>query len=403
MRILKFGGSLLRTGNDFNYLMKIVDSNESPFILVISAFSDTTRKLRKAAALAEDSNESEALALIHQIIAKCKSFLQQYAINKESYESAIGAVDGIEMLLERLIRGVAITRDLSGRTLDLILCQGEMLALCVTDFILRTQYDSFSTIDSSKLIITDSNFGAAEPIIEETCRNISKVVKDEAVNAKFVLTQGFTANNGKGEATTMGMESSNLTAMLFAQALDASELVFYTDVQGICSADPNFVAEAKLIPHLSIAQANLAARLGLKLIHPRLFDYFKDSDLKVYYKSAYNDNGEYTVITKKTQDYEGFLITSENISSNYNQNKNKGRVIDSNSLILNELTSVISVVFLVPCQVAKVLSFISGKLNVIKKIEVNTSDSGSNYIVKLEVSDESTIEFVRNLHNLLSN
>ena len=103
-----------------------------------------------------------------------------------------------------------------------------------------------------------------------------------------------------GDITTMGIESSNLTAAILAKMTGAKRLTLWTDVRGIRSADPKIVGKTKLIKKMSYSEAYTAGALGLKLIYPGMIDYAKENNIELIFRSAFDGHKEFTTISKKS-------------------------------------------------------------------------------------------------------
>ena len=119
-------------------------------------------------------------------------------------------------------------------------------------------------VDARTLIVTDSAHGHASPLLEPTRNRVQHALG--TAPAGIVVTQGFVASSERGDTTTMGRESSNLSAALLAASLDASGVSIWTDVEGVRSADPSMCTNSFSIEHLHYDQARIAAAYGLKLL-----------------------------------------------------------------------------------------------------------------------------------------
>ena len=134
------------------------------------------------------------------------------------------------------------------------MAQGELLSVKLVASLLEKQQISVNPVDSRPLIITDENFGNAQPILAVSKENVIAYFKKN--NKDIQIVSGFIASNKKGETTTLGRHGSNYTAALIANYLDAEELQNYTHVSGIYTANPDMVADAKKIEQLSFSEAN---------------------------------------------------------------------------------------------------------------------------------------------------
>jgi aspartate kinase len=131
--------------------------------------------------------------------------------------------------------------------------------------ILLTDVVSVECREARELIKTDSQFGMAVPNEDEIKTACHQLVQEN----NLIITQGFIGSDEMNRTTTLGREGSDYSASLLAAAVGASEVQIWTDVDGVYSADPNLVKEAKPIPFLSYWQAAKLAENGAKVLFPK--------------------------------------------------------------------------------------------------------------------------------------
>ncbi len=312
MKVIKFGGAVLKDAFGFSKMADILQNyNEQKILVVISALDKTTAELQKSAKTAQSGNENLALNLISQIIKKHKVFSKELVKSKQNFDSIQIDLLSIENRLINYIRGICLTRELSPRILDVVLSYGELLALKIIEAFLMECGFVFSTVDSSQIIVTDSSFGSANHLQNETMKNIEEHVLPVFSKSNLALTQGFVARNIKGDITTMGIESSNLTAAIYSAYLKADELIIWTDVEGIRSADPKIVQDSKSIPFLNFREALSLSNDGLKLIYPSMIKIAEENNFDIVFRSAFNPDGEFTIISNKNDSAGHLVITGK--------------------------------------------------------------------------------------------
>ncbi len=301
MDVIKVGGAVLRDLGGFDKFAKILGNHKSDnLIIVVSAFSLSTRELSSMAHLAAIGDKEKAIASTEKFIMKHIRLSENIIKSHDILIQLKIQLDTISLKLYSIIEGVTITKELSARILDLILSFGELFALTIIDALLTDRNYRHKTIDSTSLIISDNTFGNAKPIETETQDRINKLLIPEINQNKLILTQGFVAATVNGDITTMGIESSNLTAAILAKMTGAKRLTLWTDVRGIRSADPKIVDKTKLIKSMSYSEAYTAGALGLKLIYPGMIDYAKENNIELIFRSAFDGHKEFTTISKKS-------------------------------------------------------------------------------------------------------
>jgi aspartate kinase len=299
MDLIKIGGSVLKNKQGFFSMVDILNNHSKrPLCIVISAFSKATTELKKAARTAETGNEKVALKIIDKIILEHSEFASDILNNKSNLKRLANVLQKTSKKLSDYMKGLSITQELTLRTLDAVLSFGEYLALNIVNHFLKEQGFKIYCVDSTSIIVSDDNYGKAKPILKETSKKVKEKIINKINNNTILLTQGFVAKSRNGEYTTMGMESSNLTAVLLADILNVKTITLWTDVLGIRSADPKIITNTIPIKRLNSMQAYILGFNGLKLIYPEMIEYTVRKNISLIYKSAFKPDSESTYIDK---------------------------------------------------------------------------------------------------------
>lgn len=288
IKILKFGGKSLANGAGLDNVLSIIakKANEKEhFAVVLSARGNATDQLEamlKNAARGEDFNDD----------------LKEFS---EYQKKAFPKIDLSQELqtIERLLRGVSLTGDYSLKTKDELLAFGELISAKVVTAILLGRGIKAKFIDSRDLIKTDDNFGNAEvdeAISKERVIRSFRGLEDGVVG----ITTGFIASSKEGETTTLGRNGSNYSAALLANYLDAQVLSNYTHVDGIFTANPDLVPDAKLIDSISYAEANELANFGANILHAKTIIPLIEKNIPLRIKNTFNAENKGTLIGPKT-------------------------------------------------------------------------------------------------------
>ncbi len=329
LKIFKVGGAALGNIDGWNNFVSLINSIGEPSVVVISALNLTTRELKNAAKYAEIKEIEKANSILNKIF----DFHNEFAYSVLQSNSLILFQNNIVSVKDKLIRlfqGVYLTGFLSNKTLDSILSFGEILALELIKALFNNNH-TIETIDSGEIIITNSNFGEAVPIIEQCDMKINTKIKPLLESNKIIITQGFSGKTIDGFVSTMGIESSNLTATLLADLLNANELHIRTNVTGIFNADPKQYSNTKIISQLSYNDAKKAAMNGLKLIYADMINIAEQKNIKIFYESGVKNENFRTIIDNQQNTQSPMIIVQNNISNlkiNFNSYSERRSVID---------------------------------------------------------------------------
>lgn len=312
INVIKVGGAVLKSQKGFESLLNILSSHtQRPLLIVISAFSKATRDLERAARTAEAGNEKEACKILDSIIKEHSDYASVILKDKITLESLDMLFNSSKQRLYDLVRGLSITGELTARTLDAMLSFGEFFALHTVNHYLQEQGFDILCVDSTSIIVSDDNYGNAKPLLKETTKQVKEKLLSRIKDDTIVLTQGFVAKNRAGEVTTMGIESSNLTAVLYAEILNAENIIFWTDVPGIRSADPKIVKNTLSVQSMSYSDAYTSASNGLKLIYPQMLEYVASKKINLCYKSAFQPDSDETWIMTETDKSKVPIVISQ--------------------------------------------------------------------------------------------
>jgi aspartokinase/homoserine dehydrogenase 1 len=290
MKVLKFGGSSVGSPERIKGVKRIIDSQESPCIIIVSAFQGVTDELKIIGELASLRNE-EYLTRLDKIIQKHQQFTKQL-IDCENINRVTAKTGEIKSILSETLKGVFLLRELSSHSLDIILGSGELLS----SLIISSYIKNSLLVDSRELIKTDSVFGHAGVNFKTSEKLIRKRLSELRVNS---ILPGFIASTENGETTTLGRGGSDYTAAIIAAAIDAEVLEIWTDVDGFMTADPKKVEKAYAIENLTYSEAIELSHFGAKVIYtPTLRPVYK-KNIPVLVKNSFNPSAKGTVISHK--------------------------------------------------------------------------------------------------------
>lgn len=311
MKVLKFGGKSLANGEGLQKVVAIIAdkiSQNEAITVVVSARGNATNELEHLLQIAAQNGNYKTLFedFKNYQIAGYQNIISE----NNPYKIAIQEEFDI---LEKLFEGVSLIGDFSPKIKDQILSKGELLAAKLLTAILLHQGINAQLADARQFIKTDSNFGDAQPLENLSKKNVIQFFKDNA--EKINIVTGFIGSNSNNDATTLGRNGSNYTASLIANFLDASELQNYTHVDGIYTANPELVLDAKKIDHLSFNEANELANFGATILHAKTIIPLLEKNIPLRILNTFNYENKGTLITSKTEK-EGIKTLSviENVS-----------------------------------------------------------------------------------------
>lgn len=284
MNILKFGGKSLAYQGAFQNVIEIIKKNaqNNKLTVVVSAIDNTTDKLEEILELTKQS-------------ANYKSKLESFK-NEPQHQNINLTKEFSE--LEKIFEGVHLLGDYSLKIKDHVLAQGEIISGKIVSNELNKQDQKSVFIDSRDLFVTDENFGNAQ-IIETLSREKTQAFFKQIPLETVAIVTGFIAATKKNETTTLGRNGSNYSAALLANYLDAEELQNFTHVDGIFTANPDWVKNAQKIEELNYNEANELANFGASILHAKTIVPLLEKKIPLRIKNTFKPNENGTLISSK--------------------------------------------------------------------------------------------------------
>jgi aspartokinase/homoserine dehydrogenase 1 len=142
-------------------------------------------------------------------------------------------------------------------------------------------------VASSDFVLTCDNFRDAKPQLEQTKQRGRDILLPLLQDGIVPVVTGFIGATPDGRITTLGRNSSDFSGAIIAQVVDADELVIWTDVDGIYTANPNESVEAKLLHDMSYDEAHALAASGAKVLHPRVLPLAEETEMTVWVRNTF--------------------------------------------------------------------------------------------------------------------
>lgn len=304
MRVLKFGGTSVANADNIKKVINILQQySQQKTVVVISALGGVTDLLIKTGTLAANKDESYKEVLKELEKRHLDTVKALLPVTQQS--SCLSKVKQQFNDLEELCEGVYRLNELSPRTRDRIISFGELLSSqIVADYYAATSQQC-EWLDARKYIRTNSNFGFAAVDFDVT--NTLVADKVNASDSRLFVAPGFVAANADGHTTTLGRGGSDYTAAIFAGALQAEALEIWTDVNGMMTADPRWVPNAKNIAEISYQEAMELSHFGAKVIYPPTIQPVMARQIPVWVKNTFAPQ-EYGTLIRNTPSVAGEFI-----------------------------------------------------------------------------------------------
>jgi len=267
--VMKFGGSSLADARRILAVRAIVnDRRERRPVVVVSALAGVTDLLLEAIAAAR-SGERELLERLLSDIERRHRWALTGAVEEPRRLHHLSLeIDSMFEDMRQRIRSIRILREGTPRATDAVLAFGELLSARIITAAFRDASLPARLVDPREVIVTNERFGEAEPQMDAS-REAARLKLAPALEAgEIPVIGGYVGATADGDATTLGRGGSDTSAALLGALLEAEEIQIWSDVDGLMSADPELVPNARTIPRISFAEAAELAFYGARVLHP---------------------------------------------------------------------------------------------------------------------------------------
>src|SRR5271167_1089059 len=292
----KFGGSSVADADCFRRVADIVEASSTPReAVVLSACRGVTDALLELIALAERPDGDFHSAI--QALKKRHVQLAAELVSPEARELYGAQLDKDCRDIAGMLQTVRLIRSSTYSMRDVISGYGEIWSTRLFAPFLRERArikGDVLWIDAREVIIVD--WGSLGPAVQWSVSeaNLRRLVP-EGFTGRLIVT-GFVATSVKGNQTTLGRNGSDFSGSIFGALLDAEEIIIWTDVDGVLSADPRLVPNAQVIDQLSYNEAMELAYFGAKVIHPQTMEPAVARDIPIYIRNTFAPQKRGTLI-----------------------------------------------------------------------------------------------------------
>ncbi|HSI69313.1 MAG TPA: bifunctional aspartate kinase/homoserine dehydrogenase I, partial [Gillisia sp.] len=300
MKVLKFGGSSMASPQSIKDVAGIILKHleKDTTIVIFSAFGGVTNDLLHMAELA--AREDDSYKDILEKNEKRHMDAVRELIPVQHQSGILSKVKNEFNRLETLYEGVYLLNELSNKTKHVVAGFGEILSSLIVAEYFKSLSVNATLLDSRELIVCRNLNEKVQVNYRVTYDNITKLFSEDP--SRLFIAPGFIAKNDQGVPSTLGRGGSDFTAAIFAGALDVEELVIYTDVDGMYTANPGIVPQAYPLKNVSYEEAMELSHFGAKVLYPPTLQPLVEKNIKILIKNTFNPEGEGTLISKSSKE-----------------------------------------------------------------------------------------------------
>ena len=295
MKIMKFGGTSVGSVDSIQKVKQIVEAEQEPVIVVVSALGGVTDQLIRTATMAtmgDIAYESE----FNNMVRRHEEMIQKIIPAGSGKRALDKKIHALLDELKDIYQGLYLLKDISSNMEDTVVSYGERLSSLIVGALIKDAevFDSRTFMKTERKHhkhLLDSDLSAQ--LIRETFRELPKVS----------IVPGFIASDkNSGRVTNLGRGGSDYTAAVIAAVLEASILEIWTDVDGFMTADPKVISTAYAIEELSYVEAMELCNFGAKVVYPPTIYPAFHENIPILIKNTFNPEAQGTIIRAQLSD-----------------------------------------------------------------------------------------------------
>ncbi len=302
--VMKFGGTSVGSPEAMDRAATLVARYREAWprmVVVTSALSGVTDALLHAAREAVAGNTEAVREIRRRLEARHRAVVEALLPQ--------GTQDPVWFLIQnrldtftRLAEAMSILGEATPRGLDAIAALGERMSAPLLARVLESRGIPAVAVDAAQIIVTDDQYQAAHPLPDPTRERIQRYLKPLLERGQVPIVTGFLAATREGITTTLGRGGSDYSASLIAALLPADEVWIWTDVNGVMTADPRLVPEARTVPQLSYREVAELAYFGAKVLHPKSIRPVIEAGIPLRVRNTFDPDGPDTLIVQERKD-----------------------------------------------------------------------------------------------------
>jgi aspartate kinase len=306
--VMKFGGTSVGSAEAIAQAAAIVGEQAPQWdrlLVIVSAMRGVTDALITGARTAADGDDQTYRGIVSDLRVRHTLVVAELLDDAEARTEVLKTVDALLDEFATFCHSVQVLGEVTPRAMDAISSLGERINAQVVAARLRQEGARSRALDATEVIVTDRTFQMAAPLLDLTRDRVAARLIPLLDKGLVPVVTGFIGATEDGVTTTLGRGGSDYSAAILGAALDADEVWIWTDVDGVMSADPRIVPDARVIPVLSYSEVGELAYFGAKVLHPKTIGPVVERGTPLWVKNTFNPTCPGTRIDREPQSTPG--------------------------------------------------------------------------------------------------
>jgi len=292
MKVMKFGGTSVGTAERMKHVSKLVTASGEKIFLVLSAMSGTTNSLLDISKYLYNRNVEGACDVINGLERKYQQHVEELLSTESAKKETWEALSSIFNYLRSFTKEIFTSFEER-----IIVAQGEILSTTMMYNCMKEQGYNIVLLSALDFMRKDKNGEPDAIYIKEKLEEILSQNDDKQV----YITQGFICRNAYGEIDNLKRGGSDYTASLIGAAINAEEIMIWTDIDGMHNNDPRIVDKTDPVHKLNFDEAAELAYFGAKILHPTCVQPARFANIPVRLLNTMDPTAEGTLIANQSE------------------------------------------------------------------------------------------------------
>ena len=288
---MKFGGTSVGSADAIAQTIEIVRQSQEKaqrIIVIVSAMSGVTNLLQEGLVSAATGSLDRYPEVVRTLREKHAEAAGQLVTDNIQRDTLVAEINALIERYRLLCDSVRVLGETTPRALDYAMGLGERFSARLVAAAMNQVGMKAQAIDATDLIITDNLFQNASPIMEATEARVNDTLKPILELGVIPVITGYIGSTADGIPTTLGRGGSDYSAALIGAVTQSDELWIWTDVDGVMSADPRIVPQARILTHLTYAEVGELAYYGAKVLHPKTIRPALEAGIPLRVRNTFN-------------------------------------------------------------------------------------------------------------------
>lgn len=288
LQVFKFGGTSVATPEALRLAFARIREAAPRVVVVVSAMSGVTDLLLDAARSARTGDGERSREAAKSFLARHRDLVAALITRLPVRAELDAMLEASAAELTSICDSVAVLRELTPRTLDAAAARGErMMARIFTAYLVERGVPA-SYVDAADVIFTERRHDALWPDLPRCEQAAKKTLQPALDKGRVPVMPGFIGRGPDGEVATLGRGGTDFSASIAAAIVDADSVTLFKDVDGLMTADPKAVPDARVLPELHYREAAELAYYGAKVLHPRTMVPLAQKRIPLFIKNSFN-------------------------------------------------------------------------------------------------------------------